>query len=103
MSQVPIDEAINRYLTTLEQKVARLAQLQSALLAENEALRERLAEQQGLIERQRKQVQQTKQETKVGNLTSAFMGMPDLNHQLQRKVDELIAEIDRCLAQAGEA
>ncbi|MBM3413414.1 MAG: hypothetical protein FJY16_00505 [Bacteroidetes bacterium] len=88
-------------LERIQQKLLQLVQYQQKLRAENQALREQLANSAEEKELLTAQITQLQEQIGLLKLNSGSLESQE-KKEMEKKINQYIREIDRCIAQLGE-
>ena len=88
-------DLLNR-LETIEAKLRALQSNRLSLRSENENLRERIGVLEGLLQNEREQINNLKEQNKITKLAGGPSQEQDV-HLLKEELDLLIEEIDQCI------
>jgi len=95
MSTLQID------LERIQQKLQQLVQYQQKLRAENQVLREQVAKSVEEKEILAAQISQLQEQIGLLKLNNGSLESQD-KKEMEKKINQFIREIDRCIAQLGE-
>jgi regulator of replication initiation timing len=88
-------------LERIQQKLQQLVQVQQKLRAENQALREQLAVTTEEKETLTGHITQLQEQIGLLKMSSGSLENQD-RKEMEKKINQYIREIDRCIAQLGE-
>lgn len=84
-------------ISGIEFKTLQLLGKYDALLTENREIKKELTELKQIIEQQKKQIQQSEEKNKILQIAKSIQG-EDNKTKAKLRINELLREIDRCLA-----
>lgn len=93
---------LSQIVETLESNVSRLISELNNLKKENDALRQIKSELEEKVVTQEKTIERLTEENKMVKVANSIVGSKEGKHLTKLKINTLIREIDKCIAQLSE-
>jgi hypothetical protein len=90
-------DKVSIIVSGLEYKIKKIVDLQNETLTENKKLKQDIHETKHIIENQKVIINKLEEKIKVLKIAGTFEGRED-SYQTKLKINELVREIDKCIA-----